>query len=611
MYTSLLIISINPFIILGGNIMLRKSMTSILSCIIAVAIGVNLLGSIVYAAKDQKASYGPDYRIWNQGDSAYSEMRLYGCLVVAQAKMLFEANVKREIMNPDYWYAWLVNNDCLVNPPRDDQYDNYDVSMKYNGFVGPVIYSNFYNIDSRYIGNLACNDQQIWSNIRSGYFTICKVPVDNGSHYVLIDNQTSLKTGQLYIYNSYSYSMDKNIGPQLLSQYSEVLETIVYKIGNGPVSYTIDRIPEGYASDCDIRNGKLFVGGWAYDPDEPTKSIPVHVYSNNTFLGSIPTNAYRPDVNNAKGITGIHGFNAYFDIAPGSYKIDIYAINSAGGDNKNVCIGSYNVTLVSTINILKQPVDYTGMIGSQAAFSVVAQGTGLSYQWQYYAGGKWNNFGANKPTTSLTVSNTHNGMKYRCIVKDSSGNSVTSNEATISITKPLSITAQPKDYTGPAGSKAAFSITAQGTGLSYQWQYYSGGKWNNFGSNKPTVSLTVSNTHNGMKYRCIVKDSLGHSVTSNIATIHITNPTLSITTQPKNYTGSIGSRATFSVVAQGVGLTYQWQYYSGGKWNDFGSNKPTTSLTVSKSHNGMKYRCIVKDSFGKSVTSNVVTIKIV
>ena len=50
MYTSLLIISINPFIILGGNIMLRKSMTSILSCIIAVAIGVNLLGSIVNAS---------------------------------------------------------------------------------------------------------------------------------------------------------------------------------------------------------------------------------------------------------------------------------------------------------------------------------------------------------------------------------------------------------------------------------------------------------------------------------------------------------------------------------------------------------------------------------
>ena len=114
-----------------------------------------------------------------------------------------------------------------------------------------------------------------------------------------------------------------------------------------------------------------------------------------------------------------------------------------------------------------------------------------------------------------------------------------------------------------------------------------------------------------MKYRCIVKDSTGKTVTSNVATIHITNMPLSITTQPKNYTGSVGSRAMFTVAAQGNGLSYQWQYYSGGTWKNFGSNKSTVSLTVSNSHNGVKYRCIVKDSSGKSVTSNTATIKVV
>ena len=104
--------------------------------------------------------------------------------------------------------------------------------------------------------------------------------------------------------------------------------------------------------DCEIRNGKLYVGGWAYDPDEPSKSIPVHVYADDTFLGSVPTNAERPDVNSAKGITGIHGFNAYLDITPGNHTIYIYAINSAGGSDKNICIGTFNVTVSLTPSIV-------------------------------------------------------------------------------------------------------------------------------------------------------------------------------------------------------------------------------------------------------------------
>ena len=100
------------------------------------------------------------------------------------------------------------------------------------------------------------------------------------------------------------------------------------------------------------------------------------------------------------------------------------------------------------------------------------------------------------------------------------------------------------------------------------------------------------------------------AITGNVTYYAHWTAKVSITTQPKNYTGAVGSRATFSVVAQGTGLTYQWQYYSGGTWKNFGSNDSTVSLKVSSVHNGMKYRCIVKDSSGKSVTSTVVTIKV-
>lgn len=39
-------------------------------------------------------------------------------------------------------------------------------------------------------------------------------------------------------------------------------------------------------------------------------------------------------------------------------------------------------------------------------------------------------------------------------------------------------------------------------------------------------------------------------------------PPVVITTQPENYYGSLNGTATFTVVAKGDRVTYQWQYYS-------------------------------------------------
>ena len=82
----------------------------------------------------------------------------------------------------------------------------------------------------------------------------------------------------------------------------------------------------------------------------------------------------------------------------------------------------------------------------------------------------------------------------------------------------LSITSQPSDYTGPAGSTATFSIEAEGDDLSYQWQVYNKRHvWQNSSStgfNTDTLLVDIASTRDGFKFRCIVTDSLGNSVTS-------------------------------------------------------------------------------------------------
>ncbi len=104
-----------------------------------------------------------------------------------------------------------------------------------------------------------------------------------------------------------------------------------------------DSVPRGTVEKCEMQNGKLFIGGWAYDPNEPSKSIRIDVYSGNTSLKSITANVYREDVNKARGISGNHGFNALIDIPSGNHNIIIYAINSAGGSKNNKGLGAFSI----------------------------------------------------------------------------------------------------------------------------------------------------------------------------------------------------------------------------------------------------------------------------
>ncbi|MBR2549710.1 MAG: leucine-rich repeat domain-containing protein [Clostridiales bacterium] len=271
----------------------------------------------------------------------------------------------------------------------------------------------------------------------------------------------------------------------------------------------------------------------------------------------------------------------------------------------------------SPLEITKQPADYTGPVGSTASFSVGAQGDGLSYQWQMYSNGAWKNSNASGAKTSkisFKVTSSHNGMKYRCLITDCYGQKVTTNEVYVKVAVSLAITKQPVNYEGVLGSTASFSVTAQGEGLSYQWQVYSGGAWKNSnatGAKTAKISFKVTSSHNGMRYRCIVTDKYGQKVISNPASVRIITSLL-ITKQPVDYSGPVGSTASFSVTAKGEGLTYQWQVYSGGTWKNSNANGAKTSkisFKVSNSHNGMKYRCVVTDKHGQKVTSYSASVR--
>ncbi len=374
------------------------------------------------------------------------------------------------------------------------------------------------------------------------------------------------------------------------------------------------------------------------------------VYVISVTQGGLPSPPATPGVPSGKsavcpgetttyGISPVSGATYYRWVAPagasisgqGSTNVSI-TFGSTGGNvsvrAENVAgVSSYrskNVTINTIPSITGHPSNRTVCSGSSALFQVNASGTGLSYQWQYSSNGiNYYNcvtgFGINTANFTETSTTGKNGYKYRCIVSGTCGPSVTSNSATLTFNTAPSITSHPSGRTVCSGTNASFSVSATGTGLSYQWQYSSNGI--NYydcvtGTGINTANFTETSTagKNGYRYRCVVSGICNLTATSSSATLTL-NTAPSITGHPSNRAVCSGSNASFSVSATGTGLSYQWQYSSNGTnyYNcvtGTGINTANFTETSTAGKNGYKYRCIVSGTCSPGATSNSATLTV-
>ena len=295
--------------------------------------------------------------------------------------------------------------------------------------------------------------------------------------------------------------------------------------------------------------------------------------------------------------------------------IQLYCIvkDSTG---KTVQSNTVKITVTQNLKITTQPVNQTIKLGNALTLSLKAEGSGLTYQWYYKKSGQtsfstWN--GRTHASETCTPNASWNGIQLYCIVKDSTGKTIQSNTVKITVTQDLKITTQPVNQTIKLGNALTLSLKAEGSGLTYQWYFKKSGqsafsKWN--GRTHASETVTPNESWNGIQLYCIVKDSAGKSIQSN--TIKVTfSDAVTIVTHPANVTVKTGADVKFTVKADGIGLTYQWYYKKAtasdwSKWS--GRTAASTTATSNASWDGMLVRCIVKNSSGKSVTSNAAKI---
>ncbi len=284
----------------------------------------------------------------------------------------------------------------------------------------------------------------------------------------------------------------------------------------------------------------------------------------------------------------------------------VIVTNSVGSTN------SLNATLTVIDPVINtQPTSHTNTLGATTTFTVIATGTPLlNYQWQKN-GVDMNNVGNVSGATSVTLTlgsvSAGDAANYAVRVSNTSG-SVTSVVATLTVSNAPLISSQPSSRTNSAGSTATFSVTAEGSPLSYQWEK-SGVAMSNGGNvsgvTSPTLTISNVSQSDAVNYTVVVNNGSG-SVTSSPARLFVIDPP-AIVTQPQSLTNNTGTTATFSVLASGgAPLNYQWRFNG----NDLaGANGTSYTRNGALPNHAGDYSVVITNIAG-GITSSVATLTV-
>ena len=144
------------------------------------------------------------------------------------------------------------------------------------------------------------------------------------------------------------------------------------------VSIRHGNLPQAALDSCEGRTNAVHVNGWAYDPDASAWScdVEVRIYTDaacTTQYGEphvLKTDVLRTDVNRAKGIEGIHGFDADIPgVFAGTYWVKVFALDATGDGSVQINAAARSVT-VTGVSLVELTAD--------SADVVLADGEGLT-----------------------------------------------------------------------------------------------------------------------------------------------------------------------------------------------------------------------------------------
>jgi len=254
-------------------------------------------------------------------------------------------------------------------------------------------------------------------------------------------------------------------------------------------------------------------------------------------------------------------------VTPAGPVLTLSKLVSTNAGNYQVIVANASGSVTSSVAVLtvegppvitRQPYGQSITNGGNATFYVVLNGTNqYAYQWLFNGTNVAASGLSQALTNSLTLTQvaSSNAGLYNVIITNAWG-SATSSVATLTITFPPVILAQPQNVTASSGQTVNWNVPVTGgTPLSYQWYYDGAPLPGQNGTNLVLAGVTPAVAGN---YYLLVTNGYA-SVTSSKAVLTVLGPPL-ITTQPSGGTVMAGGNLLFNPGVAGVGpFHYQWQ----------------------------------------------------
>ncbi|WP_170154522.1 HYR domain-containing protein [Mangrovibacterium diazotrophicum] len=221
------------------------------------------------------------------------------------------------------------------------------------------------------------------------------------------------------------------------------------------------------------------------------------------------------------------------------------------------------ITIYRAVAISSQPTNTGACVGNSADLTVVATGTGATYQW--YKDGVLIP-GATASTLHFASVSLDDDAGYYVVVSGTAPCSpVTSNTVTLNVDAAITISTQPVSLTRCIGTNVTFSVSASANGvpLNYQW-YKKGTPDLAVGTNSSSYTITGVSSADAGDYFVVITGDAGFtcsSATSTAAVLTVTpngtiglnsgsaSPTLCVNTPLTSISYLVGGSATGAILS--------------------------------------------------------------
>jgi len=251
---------------------------------------------------------------------------------------------------------------------------------------------------------------------------------------------------------------------------------------------------------------------------------------------------------------------------------------------------TYITILYPPTSVAVSPASNSVCLGSATTFTSSFDGTNSNVKYQWYHGSTVLTGQTN--STYVFTPNLGDAGTYSVVVTNDCGSG--SGSGTLTVNQITAITSTPVNVTTCAGTSASFSVSANGSSLTYSWVHNSTVVGTSNKLNLTNVSASDEGT-----YTVTVHGICGSDVQAS-ATLTV-NPVTAITSPLTNVITCAGTNASFGVSASGTGtLTYTWYHGT----TQLSNTTKLLSLTNVQAGDAGTYKVVVHSDCGSDVSSS-------